>query len=326
MFNDNTKLIRQSLRKTYYPHFLPRRSVRLVCLVTFLLLCVPLLHSDADRQDWIGEFAMNHDGHTGTLSISASKRKCIRLPCPGLDVQYTDQNGASYPGSVDVLDDGGQHMEFTVEFPGNPQVFQVYIFSFDKTKLAGTTVWQGRTFGVFAERAGGSTSPAFGGPLRKQEATVAPSALRRRAAVRAGVSTGTIPGPTSTPSGTPNRTITSDGVVELRYPDGMVRSRKIGACAWDTRYPDGRFVPAQCLRATVIPIVPPTPPSGSTEEHWLQGQDENLLGILQKILGGPNSSDFQNYLQAYENPKEQSIYKRIYFRTNAILDLSYTPQ
>jgi hypothetical protein len=314
MFTDNRKLVRQHRRGFLCAQVLARSPVHLVRLVTFLLLCIPLLHSDADRQDWIGEFAMNHDGHLGTLRISPPKKKCRSMPCPGFELQYTDQNGASYPGSVDLLDDRGQHMQFTIEFPGNRQVFEMYIFSFDKTKLAGTTVWQGRTFGVFAHRLGVSANAA-----------VASSVLGQRATRRV-VPDVTVPGPASIPSGTPNRKVTSDGVVELHYPDGTVRSKKIGSCGWDTLFPDGRFVPAECVRAAVIPVVPPTPPSGSAEDRWLQGQDENLLGILQRILGGPDSADFHNYLQVYENPREPSIYKRIYFRTNAILELSYTPQ
>src|SRR5262245_20453797 len=54
--------------------------------------------------------------------------------------------------AFESVDDNNQHMAFVVFFPGNPQRFDVYLFSWDKSKMAGTTVWQGRTFGTFAEK------------------------------------------------------------------------------------------------------------------------------------------------------------------------------
>jgi hypothetical protein len=296
-------------------------SLRL--LACFLLFLVPVqLRADADRQDWIGEYAMNHDGHLGTLRIMPSIRKCSRMPCPGLEVQYVDEHGAAYTGSVDVLDQAGQHMTFTLEFPGNPQVFNVYIFSFDKTKLAGTTVWGGRTFGVLAARSGAGSPVMAGDPAR---------ALAKRpgmmAAQQVGIrQMGGVAPASGTPSGTPTRVLLPNGAIELHYPDGTVRTGRIGGCGWDTRYPDGRLVRANCTYAAVIPIVPPLPPSGSAEERWLQGQDQNLLGILRGLLGGADSSNFQNYVQNYENPPDPVIYKRIYFRTRAISEFASIPQ
>ena len=40
-------------------------------------------------------------------------------------------------------------MRFYINFPNNKQVFDAYLFSWDKTKLAGTTYWHGRTFGFY---------------------------------------------------------------------------------------------------------------------------------------------------------------------------------
>jgi hypothetical protein len=298
-------------------------------LVAFLMLSPVLLCADADRLDWVGDYAMNHDGHPGTLRIVASKKGCKTLPCPYLAVRYIDEHGSSFPAFVNAIDDRGQHMQFTVAFPANPQVFDVYIFSFDKTKLAGTTLWQGRTFGVYAEKRAVVAPPGpaieVDGKVRSPKTEVlSPDRVSRNAAVVSGA--GKIPGSAQVPSGTPTKVLTADGTVELHYPDGTVRSKKIGGCGWNTRYPDGRFVPAQCVRMSAMPVVPPPPPAGSDEDRWLQAEDRSLLDVLQQILGGAQSPDFQNYLQAYENPAEPSIYKRIYFRTNAISELAYTPK
>jgi hypothetical protein len=304
------------------------RFERALALMTCVFLLFPLLlFADADRQDWIGEYAMNHDGHPGTLRIVPSRRKCRSMPCPGLEVQYVDDHGAAYSGTVDVLDENGQHVAFTVEFPGNPQVFNVYIFSFDKTKLAGTTVWGGRTFGVLATKSG-AASPMVAAEAEKPVAKRPAMIAAERVAV-ANRGTGTIAPaylPSGTPSGAPSRVLLPDGTVEWHYPDGTVRSKRIGGCGLDIHYPDGRFVRANCTFAQVIPLVPPPPPSGSPEESWLRAQDADLLGILQGILGGANSADFQNYVQNYENPASPVIYKRIYYRTRAISELTSSPQ
>jgi hypothetical protein len=293
-------------------------------LVAYLLLFLfpVVLYADADLQDWIGEYAMNQDGHLGTLRIVASKRKCRSLPCPGLEAQYVDERGAAYSGSVDVLDQNGQHITFTVELPGVSQIFNLYIFSVDKTKLAGTMAWGNRTFGVSATRSG-VVPPMAAGPSNLAVKRPAIVATERARVGIAGIASGTPP--SGTPSGTPTRVLQADGTIELHYPDGTVRSKKIGQCGWGTRYADGHFVPPMCTFAAVIPLVPPPPPSGSPEEIWLKGQDVELLGILQKILGGADSSNFQNYTQNYENPPDPAIYKRIYFRTAAIFEFSSIP-
>jgi len=254
-------------------------------LIVGLLSFPLLLHADANRQDWVGDYAMNHDGHLGTLHIVPSHKKCRSIPCLGLEVEYSDDRGSTYSGSVRVLDENGQHMAFTVNFPGRPQVFNVYIFSFDKTKLAGTTVWQGRTFGVLASKSG-----------------AAPAAVVANSGGSGGFTHVLLP----------------NGTIELHSPDGSVRSKRIGGCGWTTRYPDGSVRSASCI--TVAPVIPPAPPSGSDADRWLNGQDKQSLGILQGLLGGANSSSYRNYLRNYENPPNPSLYQRIYFRMQAISD------
>lgn len=285
--------------------------MRFLGWAAFLLLLSPLVMADADRQDWIGEYGINHDGHPGTLRITQGK--CRRgLPCTGLAVQYADENGTEYRGSVLVVDENGQHMRFTINFPGNAQIFDVYIFSFDKSKLAGTTLWGGRTFGVMAQKrvghmpAGLTETVGMAGHVPKPKVVVRP-------------------GEGLDPTGIPTRSLLPDGTIQLRYADGSVKTKRVGQCGWSTLYPDGHTQEPMCVRAEVIPIVPPPPPSGSPEERWLELQDNNLLAIIQTVLGGTDSTDYKNYLHNYENPPDPVLYKRIYYRTQAIAELTSTP-
>lgn len=253
-------------------------------LILAALLLTPALHAEATRQDWIGDYTIDHDGHPGTLHITPSRRKCAPGQCTGLDAQYADQNGTAYPTAVNAFDQGGQHLALTVSFPGNAQPFDLYIFSFEKSRLAGTTVWQGRTFGVSAVRAGASSS--------------APQK----------------------PAGAGSKmTVGTDGIVTMRLPDGTVKTRALNGCGWDITLPSGRLIKAQCVRAAVIPIVPPDPPPGSSQGRWLQGQDDTLLAILQSML---DPASYQNYLNNYENTPGTALYKQVYFRTKAIADFT----
>ena len=278
----------------------------LACVVLFPLL----LRGDASREDWVGDYSINHDGHVGTLSVFASAAGCRSPQCPGLGVRYTDENGATYSGTASALDDNGQHLAFTLEFPGNAQRFDVYIFSFDKTKLAGTTVWGGRVFGVMATR--NNLKRAAIMAAEKPKMTKGQSATQ--------VLTPQAPA-TGSPTGTPQKMLMPDGSIELRYPDGTIKTKRIGGCGWNIRYPDGRVQNAQCLFDQVIQVIPPDPPAGTSQANWLNSQDDDLLNILKGLLGGANSADFGNYLKNYENPPNPVIYKRIHSRTQAIEEL-----
>jgi len=65
-------------------------------------------------------------------------------------VKYISSKGERYTGSIEKIDDKGQHMAFYINFPGNKQKFDAYIFSWDKSKMAGITYWGGRKFGFYA--------------------------------------------------------------------------------------------------------------------------------------------------------------------------------
>lgn len=95
---------------------------------------------------------MNHDGFRGTLIISDSKMDCASPPWCALVLKYVDSKGKQWSGKIDKIDQKFQHMTFHINFPGNNQKFDAYLFSWDKNKMAGITYWGGRTFGLFATK------------------------------------------------------------------------------------------------------------------------------------------------------------------------------
>ncbi|MED0962353.1 hypothetical protein [Bacillus paramycoides] len=94
-----------------------------------------------DRREWEGTWQMNHDGWIGKLKIFPSKI-----------LTYTDQNGFVRPGAIDGWGDTGQFMRFFIEFPPHGQTFDAYMFSWDKTKIAGLTYLNEKTYGFYANK------------------------------------------------------------------------------------------------------------------------------------------------------------------------------
>jgi hypothetical protein len=129
-----------------------KMTIMMPAFIGFLLLLLlspaPLL-ADAQKGDWFGTWAMNHDGFAGTLQISDTKADCPTAWCDML-INYVDGKGIKHTGSIEKIDDKGQHMVFYLNFTGNRQKFDAYIFSWDKKKLAGLTYWGGRNFGFYA--------------------------------------------------------------------------------------------------------------------------------------------------------------------------------
>lgn len=103
-------------------------------------------------QDWVGEYTMNHDGWQGVLRITETKMDCERPAWCSLALDYWDANQTRYAGRVEKIDGNGQHMVFTIDFRGNPQKFDAYLFGWDRRRMAGTTTWGGSVFGFYAVR------------------------------------------------------------------------------------------------------------------------------------------------------------------------------
>lgn len=129
------------------------KKTTLMTLTLIGLLLFPAnLFADAVKKEWFGDWAMNHDGFAGTLRIAELKADCASSAWCDMAISYVDNKGDRHTGSIEKIDEKWQHMAFFINFPGNRQKFDAYIFSWDKLKMAGTTSWQGRTFGFYATK------------------------------------------------------------------------------------------------------------------------------------------------------------------------------
>ena len=128
-----------------------KTTILMLTLVGILLLPANLF-ADAQKSEWFGNWAMNHDGFAGTLRIVDRPVDCASTAWCDMALSYVDDKGVRIPGTIERIDDKGQHMTFYLNFPGNRQKFDAYIFSWNKARMAGTTSWGGRTFGFYATK------------------------------------------------------------------------------------------------------------------------------------------------------------------------------
>lgn len=273
-----------------------------------VLLAPARIGADAQIAEWIGEYAMVHDGHQGTLRIVDSKRDCAGSPWCHLVVAYAGADGVRHPARILGIDQAFQHMILEIAFPGNQQRFDAYLFSWDKTRMAGTTVWGGRTFGFYAV---------------KRAAAVDVRAIRERRGVAVARPDITVidpqaptPGPSPSPPSPPAVTITADGSIETAMPDGSKRLTRPGVCGWTLVFPDGKRSTVSCNQ--VQPATPPIPDGASAA--WLDAHGASLLDIARGLLGG-NAASIDNYLSTAETG-QPGIYDRIRLRTDLIAKLT----
>jgi hypothetical protein len=192
-------------------------ALTLLTVAASLLLTEPVL-ADAQKNDWLGVWQMTHDGHKGTLRITRLNVACTDREWCDMQVAYLDSSGKLFNASIERIDDQGQHMVFYINFPGNRQRFDAYLFSWDKLSLAGTTYWRGRTFGFAATKS-------------------------KRAPERA--------------TGVVTRTILAGGIAEVRYADGTRKQISSGSTTtilpdgtrqsvirMDTQVPDPPLLPS----------------------------------------------------------------------------------
>ncbi|MDQ1706975.1 MAG: hypothetical protein QOJ88_186 [Pyrinomonadaceae bacterium] len=129
-----------------------KRATLLLFAVVLLLTSAATLFADAVKSDWFGDWKMSLDGRPGVLRITDTKADCATSPWCDMAISYVGADGVRQSGTITSISDRNQHMVFYLNFPGNRQKFDAYIFSWDKNKLAGTTYWGGRTFGFSANK------------------------------------------------------------------------------------------------------------------------------------------------------------------------------
>src|SRR5688572_20131189 len=273
--------------------------LRLAAAVAGVLLLAALpIKADARIDDWVGEYAMNHDGFQGTLRIQDSKRDCAAPAWCHLVISYIDAKGVRIPAAIRTIDQAFQHMLFDIAFQGNRQPFHGYLMSWDKSRMAGTTAWQGRTFGFYAVK-------------RENIAAVPPLTPPIRPGRGRG---GTLTTPDTQASN--RKKISADGQVETTMPDGSRRLERPGVCGFTVVRPDGTKTGASCNQ--VQPATPPVPDHVSAT--WLDAHGSSLLEIARSLLGNDQTS-VDNYLRT--ESAGLTVYDRIRLRTDLIAKLTF---
>lgn len=305
-----------------------RRQVAAIVVSFALVGLARVARADATLAEWVGVYDMNHDGMAGRLTIGQTKADCASPAWCAVSVSYVDTNGATRPGAIVTVDEAFQHMRFAIAFPGNRQLFDAYLMSWDKTRMAGTTTWQGRTFGFYAVKRSVASTPVVG-TLRGTPAAVAgtrgpTTAIAGRAtAIRpevltpvggvatTGVAAGTPAGSAGATTNSHHR-INANGEIETPLSDGTTLVTIPGQCGGGIILPDGTRKPAECMRMEVQVATPPVPDAATSQ--WLAGHNDDLLDVVKALV---DEASVGNYLRADE-PPGTSLYEQIRLRTALI--------
>ncbi len=283
-------------------------SLRTCLIASICLLGLAQPAAAITLRDWLGTYAMNHDGWQGTLTIAESKADCAAPAWCALVLRYVDADGNARRARIERMDDRLQQMTFTIAFPGNRQRFDAYLFSHDPGKMAGVTVWQGKAFGFFAQR-----KLAVAEVLRAPQAPAELHTLEPRRVDEPATRDGrTRPGGSGLPADSVvSRRILPSGEVERRLANGVIERISSGKIV--RIMPDG--TQQMLLMQQVIPAAPPPPPPGSPEDEWLGGHAQQLLDMIVALAVGDPAAR-ENYLATEADAR--NVYERIARRTQTI--------
>lgn len=238
---------------------------RWIC--AFFMAVVPFALIAQTPGDWVGRFNINRNGSTGMLTIADSGRVCAGVVWCNLDILYRDADGSMHRGKILRMQPGNLRMQFALGFPGGSEIFDAYLFSRDRSGMAGTYRDSQGTFGFFATRTVGigAAAAAAGTSVGAASAGPAPAAGGKRHAV-----------------------INAHGQVEIHEPDGRIVIPQ--RCGSIVIFPDGRRSQSTCIETQ-----PPLPPPPPQDTRWVDGENQRLLNIMQALVGDP--SMVQNYVQ-----------------------------
>ena len=131
--------------------------MRRVVNAAIVALTIASFHLPASAQirpqDFAGTYSMIHDGWRGTLYLGGGKADCPRPLCQS---RYTDGNGRHFP--VKVTTTGHRITFYVVGLAGQNadrsggQKFVGHLMTHTKDAIAGTTWWEGQSFGFYATR------------------------------------------------------------------------------------------------------------------------------------------------------------------------------
>lgn len=150
------------------------RTFRLLLLtISLVTLTTTILVSNAAARpiDAIsGTWTMTHDDWRGTLVINPpdQRHNAVSATCTYsywvIDGTYTGSDGIArwVTGTLGGRDTNLQNgsacpqtdhsVHLTINFPGNPQTFDGYLFTHQERTMAGYTWWQGIPFGWYARK------------------------------------------------------------------------------------------------------------------------------------------------------------------------------
>ena len=103
------------------------------------------------RSEWIGSWAMNHDGWQGTLTISAITPFLWGMLLVSGTYRTHDGRLLTISGSVNAAQN--HVMSINIPFSAdNNQSFELHYHTWENGIFSGTTTWGGRKFGVFGNK------------------------------------------------------------------------------------------------------------------------------------------------------------------------------
>ncbi len=106
--------------------------------------------SPGDRvtlNSYIGTWSMNHDGWRGALTIRSVSRDGL------ITGTYLSHDGRTLNITGNVNTTNNRVIRFSIPFEAAaPQVFDGYMYSWERGIISGTTIWSGRPFGFVASR------------------------------------------------------------------------------------------------------------------------------------------------------------------------------
>ncbi len=78
------------------------RKTTIMTLTLVGLLVLPAnLFADAEKREWFGEWAMNHDGFVGNLRIAELKADCVSPAWCDMAISYVDDKGVRHTGRIE---------------------------------------------------------------------------------------------------------------------------------------------------------------------------------------------------------------------------------
>ncbi|HLK08282.1 MAG TPA: hypothetical protein VKV30_10080 [Candidatus Angelobacter sp.] len=246
-------------------------------------LAILLMSCNAPGQttvsDWIGEFELNQNGEPGTLVIRNSSQPCAGTPWCGLTIALKGAKETHLQqGHIVSMDTASRRMRFDIVSLSGAQAFEAFLFTGDKSAMAGTFRSGSAIFGFYAKKTGNGDS--------------GPSSRSGQPALGTGR----------------KAAISATGEVEIHYPDG--RTVLPNGCRTVIIEPDGkRRLAYQCIETQ-----PPTPPPPPQDSRWALSENATLLSIMKALVN--DDTMVQDYVRSEGNGK--NVYQILGSRIDTI--------